>query len=267
MSHRKNLSAIMGSAAVTALAVAAAAGRISAAPITFQATAAFQAPAIVPSALAASVTAVPAAAPAASLDDPRFLDVARLPALNESAVKGLSQFRDLAGEGEYKDFGLPDAASAAKAGLGTPKRDFLIRLDALKAFKPGKDIQTLLVDTRIVHYPVVVDGKPAGSLSFVEEKGAWNLVSMGDVQRTALRKRAIDASVKRFARAESEHFIVRVPALNLEFTAFRDRNDELQLASVADNPIAGLTAGEAEPAEKVIARIQPLALEDDGLPH
>jgi hypothetical protein len=90
---------------------------------------------------------------------------------------------------------------------------------------------------------------------------------VGDVQRTALRKRAIDASVKRFAKAESEHFIVRVPALNLEFTAFRDRNDELQLASVADNPIAGLTAGEAEAAEKVIARIQPLAVEDDGLPH
>ena len=50
-------------------------------------------------------------------------------------------------------------------------------------------------------------------------------------------------------------------------TAFRDANGALQLASVADNPLAGLVAGEAEPATKVLARVQPMALEDDGLPH
>ncbi len=208
------------------------------------------------------------AAPAAlSLENPRFLDVAKLPDLSAAAGKGLAQFRNLADAESYKDLGLPDLASAAKAGLGTPKRDFIIRLDQLKAYKPGADIEGLLIDTKIVHYPVMVGGKAISSISLANQKGKWNLISVGDAQRTALRKAAIDNSVKRFAKAEEDHFIVRIPALNLEFTAFRDRADALQLASVSDNPMAGLTAGEAEPAAKVLARLLPLALADDGLPH
>ncbi len=204
----------------------------------------------------------------AAFDNPRFLDVGRLPDLGSAAGKGLAQFKALAADGEaFRDLGLPDAASAGKAVLGTPKRDFIIRLDALRAFKAGGDIDALLIDTKIVHYPLLVGGKAVSSLSLHDEKGAWSLVSAGDAQRTALRKRAIDNSIKRFAKAEEEHFVVRVPALNLEFTAFRGANDELQLASVSDNPMAGLTAGEAEPAAKIIACILPLALADDGLPH
>ena len=204
----------------------------------------------------------------AALDNPRFLDVGRLPELGTAAGKGLAQFKALAADGDtYKDLGLSDAASAGKAVLGTPKRDFIIRLDALKAFKAGGEVDAMLIDTKIVHYPLLVSGKAVSSLSLHDEKGAWSIISAGDAQRTALRKRAIDNSIKRFAKSEEEHFIVRVPALNLEFTAFRGANDELQLASVSDNPMAGLTAGEAEPASKVIARILPMALTDDGLPH
>lgn len=211
-----------------------------------------------------------AAAPveSVSLANARFTDVARLPDLAPAAGKGLAVFKALAADGEtYKDLGLPDAASAGKAALGTPKRDFLIRLDALKAYKPGSDPEALLTDTKIVHYPLVVAGKAVSTLDLQNAKGAWTVVGAGDVKRTDLRKRAIDASVRRFAKAESDHFIVRIPALNMEFTAFRDVNGALQLASVADNPIAGLVAGEAEPAVKALARVQPLALEDDGLPH
>ena len=219
-------------------------------------------------ATAAAVGAAPALQrDAASLENPRFTDVAKLQDLGAAAGKGLTQYRCLVDAESYKDLGLPDVASAAKAGLGTPKRDFIIRLDALQAYKPGADVEALLVDTKIVHYPVVVAGKPAGSISLANQKGKWELVSVGDVQRTNLRKASIDNSVKRFAKAEEDHFIVRIPALNLEFTAFRDRADALQLASVSDNPMAGLTAGEAEPAAKVLARLLPLALADDGLPH
>jgi hypothetical protein len=224
-------------------------------------------------ALAAAGAAVLAAAafgaaPAAGLGDPRFLDVAKLPDLAPAAAKGLAAFKSLASDGEtYKDLGLPDAASAGKAVLGVPKRDFLIRLDALKAYRPGTDPEPLLVDTKIVHYPLLVGGRPASSMDLQNVKGAWTVLATGDAQRTALRQRAIGNSVKRFAKAEEEHFIVRVPALNLEFTAFRDGNGVLQLASVADNPRAGLTAGEAEPATKVLERLRPLALADDGLPR
>lgn len=217
--------------------------------------------------LAAMVFSAPVAA-ALSIENPRFLDVGKLPDLDVAAGKGLSQYQALAADGEtFRDLGLADAASAKKAVLGKPKRDFIIRLDALKAFKAGADVEALLVDTKIVHYPLVVGGKAVSSLSLHSEKGAWTMISAGDAERTNLRKRSIDNSIKRFAKAEEDHFIVRVPALNMEFTAFRDRADALQLASVSDNPMAGLTAGEAEPAAKVLARLVPMALADDGLPH
>jgi hypothetical protein len=202
-----------------------------------------------------------------TLENPRFLDLAKLPDLTEAAGKGLDQFRSLVDAESFRDLGLADVASAAKTGLGKPKRDFIIRLDALKEFKAGGDVEALLVDTKIIHYPLVIEGKEISSISLVSLKGKWETVSLGDVQRTSLRRRAIDNSIKRFAKAEEDHFLVRVPALNLEFTAFRDRSDALQLASLSDNPMAGLTAGEAEPASKVLPRLVPLALADDGLPH
>jgi hypothetical protein len=225
--------------------------------------------ALVCAGIAAAVGAAPAlqGAAAVSLENPKFTDVAKLQDLSAAAGKGLTQYRGLVDAESYKDLGLPDVASAAKAGLGTPKRDFIIRLDALKAYKPGADIEALLSDTKIVHYPVVVAGKPVSSISLVSQKGNWELISVGDAQRTNLRKAAVDNSVKRFAKAEEDHFIVRVPALNLEFTAFRDRADALQLASLSDNPMAGLTAGEAESADKVLARLLPLALAHDGQPN
>lgn len=218
-------------------------------------------------ALGAAPSIQPAKGAAMTLENPRFLDLAKLPDLTRAAGKGLSQFRNLADAESFKDLGLDNAASAAKAGLGAPKRDFIIRLDALQSFKAGGDIEALLVDTKIVHYPIVIDGRAISSISMVSLEGKWETISVGDVERTSLRRRAIDNSVKRFAKAEEEHFIVRIPALNMEFTAFRDRSDALQLASLSDNPMAGLTAGEAESAAKVIPRLLPLALADDGMPH
>lgn len=221
--------------------------------------------------LAAVLGAAPSVQPvkgaAMALENPRFLELGKLPDLAQAAGKGLEQFRSLVDSESFRDLGLADAASAAKAGLGAPKRDFLIRLDALQAFKEGGDVEALLVDTRIVHYPILLEGKAVSSISMVALEGKWETVSIGDVQRTSLRRRAIDNSVKRFAKAEEDHFVVRIPALNMEFTAFRDRSDALQLASLSDNPKAGLIAGEAEPAAKVIPRLVPLALADDGLPH
>lgn len=218
--------------------------------------------------LAATLGAAPIAKGSAmTLENPRFLELAKLPDLVQAAGKGLGQFRSLVDAESFRDLGLADVASAAKAGLGTPKRDFIIRLDALKEFKAGGDIEALLSDTKIVHYPIVIEGKAISSISMVKLEGKWETVSVGDVQRTSLRRRAIDNSVKRFAKTEEDHFIVRIPALNMEFTAFRDRSDALQLASVSDNPMAGLIAGEAEPAAKLIPRLVPLALADDGLPH
>jgi hypothetical protein len=200
------------------------------------------------------------------LDNPQFLDLGKLADLGEAAQKGLAHYRELASPENAAGLGLDAAGDAGKAVLGKPKREFIIRLDALKAHKKGGDVEALLSDTKIVHYPLVVNAKHRGSMSLVQVDGKWEFIGVGDIDRTSLRQSAIAGSVKRFQKNEEDHFIVRVPALNLEFTGFRNRG-ELQLASVTDNGPAGLTAGEAESAASILERLLPLALAHDGLPR
>lgn len=206
------------------------------------------------------------AARALPLDNPQFLDLGKLADLGEAAQRGLAHYRELASPENAAGLGLDAAADAGKALLGKPKREFIIRLDALKAYKKGGDAEALLWDTKIVHYPLIVNAKHRGSMSLAQLDGKWEFVGIGDIDRTALRQNAIAGSVKRFQKNEEDHFIVRVPALNLEFTGFRNRG-ELQLASVTDNEPAGLTAGEAEPAVRILERLLPIALAHDGLPR
>lgn len=218
-------------------------------------------------ALVAALASVAAAAPKAfdglALDNPRFLDLGSLPDLDTAAGNGLQRFRGFLG---HSATGASESAPG-KAGLGKPQRDFLIRLDALKAYRAGQDPEALLVDTRLVHFPVQVDGKTRGSLTFARGEKAWSLVSVGEENRSDLREKAIGASIRRFARGAEAHFIVRIPALRLEFTAFRDGNGALQLASITDHVQAGLVAGEAEAATRVLPRLVPLAKSHDGLPR
>lgn len=206
------------------------------------------------------------AARALPLDNPQFLELGKLADLGEAAQQGLAQYRELASPENAASLGLDAAGDAGKALLGKPKREFIIRLDALKAYKKGGDVEGLLSDTKIVHYPLIVNAKHRGSMSLAQLDGKWEFVGVGDIDRTALRQNAIAGSVKRFQKTEEDHFIVRVPALNLEFTGFRNRG-ELQLASVTDNEPAGLTAGEAEPAVRILERLMPLAQAHDGLPR
>lgn len=196
------------------------------------------------------------------LDTPTFTDVGTLADLNQAAGKALRSAKQIIAEDASQIAPLsaePGAAAAAPA-LGTPKRDFFIRLDKLRGYQGGS-VEGLLTDTKQVYYPVYVGKRPASTITMVRGKAGWEMLSVGETELTQRRQDAIEKSAKRFARKESEHFIVRIPALSVEFTAFRNRSGELQFASVVDNEKYGLTAGEAEDAKAVIGRIAPLARE------
>lgn len=198
---------------------------------------------------------------ASALDNPRFLDLKEIPGLEVSADKALDANEELLELPAPKAVGAAAAAAKAKAKpvLGKPVREFFVRLDALKAWKAGDDVEALLVDTKLVHYPVLSNGEAEGNIIMANDKEGWKMISIGEKERSKLRKRAIGNSMKRFAKAEEEHFLVRIPSMSLEFTAFRNASGALQLTSIADSEKAGLTAGEAEDAVRVIARLVPLA--------
>lgn len=192
-----------------------------------------------------------------SLDNPAFTEVGTLADLSKAAGKALLTAKDIVAEDAAQVSAVAPGQAVAPV-LGTPKRDFFIRLDKLRAYQGGS-VEGLLTDSKQVYYPVFVGNRPASTITLVQGKAGWEMTSVGETELTQRRQDAIGKSAKRFARKESDHFIVRIPALSIEFSAFRNRSGELQLASVVDNEKYSLTAGEAEDAKSVISRIVPHA--------
>ena len=196
-----------------------------------------------------------------------FKQLPRVESLHAGALKGRDRYRQLVTAENYGKLGLPTAADAANAQLGTPVRDYLVRLDRLAGYKAGADVDALLTDTHIVHYPLVVGADPRAMVSMSLAKGDWQLVSVGEAQRSARLFGEVRKAAKGVPRAEGDQFSVRIPALLLEFAGSRDAQNALLLTPLQDNERWGLKAGVAEPAGKVFARLAPAAKAHDGLPR
>jgi hypothetical protein len=199
--------------------------------------------------------------------NPIFKTLPNLAELHATAVQGLEKYRHLVNQDNFRSFGLQNAAEVKTAGLGAPVRDYLVRLDALKAYVPGSNPAALLTDTHIVHYPLVAGGRNNASVTMGFDRGQWRLISVGDTQRTAKLHSAISRSVLSQKQTSENHFTVRIPALNLEFAACWDAKGVLLLTPIIDSAEWGLKEGITEPAATVFGRLVSVAKSHDGLPH
>lgn len=198
---------------------------------------------------------------------PAFRDVPKLEVLHEAAINGRDQYRLMVNAGNFKMLGLDRVADAAMTELGTPSKDYLVRLDKLKEYKSGDDPAKLLSDTGMVHYPLVFDNKTRSTVTVVMQQGEWKIASIGEADRSQKKSIALKESVNRLNKTEDNHFTVRVPALNVEFEAVRDSSNKLQLTPIQDFPEWGLKAGIPEPASDIFLKLVPAAKSHDGLPH
>src|SRR5437879_10901332 len=60
------------------------------------------------------------------------------------ASNALGSFREMAGEGRFKDLGFESAAEVSSATLDEPLPIFLVRLDDLRVYQAGGDAEKLL---------------------------------------------------------------------------------------------------------------------------
>ncbi|MBI4997889.1 MAG: hypothetical protein HZC22_13555 [Rhodocyclales bacterium] len=198
---------------------------------------------------------------------PTFKNVARLDELHTAAVVGKEQYRQLATVRNFRELGLDQASDAVGAELGTPTKDYLVRLDQLKNFKDGDDPATLLTDTGMVHYPVTQGNKIRSSVTLATAAGRWQVVSIGDAQRSQKRSDAQIASAKMLKKAEDSYFVVRIPAFNLEFQGTTDAAGTLQLAPILDSPEWELKTGTPVAAAAIFLKLVPAATKHNGLPR
>jgi hypothetical protein len=198
---------------------------------------------------------------------PTFKSVPNLEALHKAALKGIDQYRLMVNVDNLKALGLDQPADATRTELGTPSKDYFVRLDKLKNYKGGDDPEKLLSDTGRVHYPVVLDNEIRSTITIAQYEGEWKVASIGAPNRSEKRSIALKESASRLNKPGEDHFTVRVPALNVEFEAVFDSSNRLQLTPILDFPEWGLKAGVPEPASDVFLRLVTAAKDHDGLPR
>jgi hypothetical protein len=183
-----------------------------------------------------------------------------------AGMKSLETFRGLVTKDNFRQMGFDSAQEIRGAVLDTPLVDYIVRLDQLRKYQPGTSAEALLTATGQVHYPVAVDGQVKSSMIVVRGQAGWRAVSFGGFNLARKIAAAIKESSRNTGLNASEYFVVRIPAMNIVFAAYRDKA-QLMLVPIVDDPRWEFKAGAGVAAERVFTTLASSAPPDDGLPR
>lgn len=169
----------------------------------------------------------------------------------EAADNALEILRDLAKD-NYATLGFESKEEADAATLGTPLMLYLVPLDGLQAHDGEADPNELLQDSRIVMYPVMVDGTVRSAVGVQGSDEGWTPATFGSA-----------TLIQAIARVQlaPDSFIVQVPALGLHFVGEKT-DGELTLTPIAENAF-DLPVGKPVDAKEVFSLLQEAALDID----
>lgn len=95
------------------------------------------------------------------------------------AEAGLPGFVARIPAGAEAEFGFSQAGDPARATLGEPLHLLTITPDALRAYRAGDDVDTVLSETDLWYVPVLVDGEVRSVLVIDRMEEGWQAVSLG----------------------------------------------------------------------------------------
>ncbi len=174
-----------------------------------------------------------------------------------AAEKSLETLRALAAASPAA-LGLKSTDEASSAQLAEPRIVSFIRLDSLRAYTPGANIEVLLVPQKIL-YPVKLQGQVRTSVELEKRGTEWKAVTFGN---SAFATRLVETS----PAGDSDWSVVTVPALNAVFRA-TGSGSSLQFTPVFDDTVLGLRAGQSLPAADVLAALAMAAKNHNGDPR
>jgi hypothetical protein len=187
-------------------------------------------------------------------------------AADKAAAQSLKTFRKLISEQNYKQMGFESLEEAQNATLDNAIQDYAVDLASLKEYRSGDDPTKLLLQTRSLVYPVLVNGEVRTSMTIAYRERVWKAQSFGRSNFMRLVANQLAAQSKTQNLTRNDFFIVRVPAFNLIFLGFRvDR--KFMLSPVINSTEYDLSAGTPMPADIVLTKLRTAARSYDDLPR
>ena len=101
------------------------------------------------------------------------------PEVQQAAQKGLSQFLTNIPALGLANQGFTSQEEIKAAALGTPFEMFTITPEALKSYKTGTRLSSLISTTNIWNFPVLVKGSPRTMLQVGVINGRWEGYNFG----------------------------------------------------------------------------------------
>jgi hypothetical protein len=141
----------------------------------------------------------------------------------------------------------------------------MVRLDSLKAYKPGDDPRPLFNDERAVFYPVTAAAGDVRSGVVVREvNGEWKAGEFGraNLAKAAHEGRGRVSSARGVASSAVE--LVTIPALSTRMLKHEERGVPM-LTALLHVHGTDIRAGETHPAADVFAKLQPVAAQTGEL--
>ena len=181
-----------------------------------------------------------------------------------AATQSLTVFRQLVNNQNYRELGFESPDEIANATLGQPLPVSFVRLDQLRQYQQGTDVNSLISQSNEVNFPVMANNQVRSSVVVEQINGRWKTGTLGN---GALAKH-IDGVRKGRTRAEgaAQQTLVHVRALGLYFLGERGTDNKWSLTPLVSHSEFNLAAGQAMPAEEVFTRLAGAAkaLRDDA---
>ncbi|MBN2223702.1 MAG: hypothetical protein JW765_03410 [Deltaproteobacteria bacterium] len=181
------------------------------------------------------------------------------------ALEALKILSELTTPQNYREMGFKGLEDARTTSVGEYFVIYWVGLDQLKEYKKGDDPRKMLSggDQRI--YSVLSRGVVSSSITLSNIKGQWEATSFGESPTIKSIENSVSINKRNVKDSEETYFFVKLLALNLEFIGYY-QDDTLMLAPLYDYPDFGFTVNTPIPAVEVFEKVQPTALEHDGLP-
>jgi hypothetical protein len=182
----------------------------------------------------------------------------------EAARQGLATYvNEVLTEENVTGFGFDSLKIAKQAQLGTPYHKAMIGLTSLKAYQSGQTVESMLIDTKTMWWPVVVGGEITTKMEMILQEGTW---IAGEFGGTRSVQSIVQASESAPRLADSAGIdtpydikLLEIPVLYAVFLYIKVPSGEYLIPAMIQPERLGFEAGRMYSADEVLSGLKPQA--------